>query len=104
MNTLDTNRPGAAGNVEYRVITVRMDGALKALREQALQQNPMLAECSGESFAGALAQTLQLGLDLNRHVALVPRMNEETGVLECVFLLGHKGYLELSRRCGKEPA
>jgi recombinational DNA repair protein RecT len=104
MNTIETNGPGAAGNAEYGVITIRMGGALKALRDRALQQNPALALCSGESFTGALMQTLQLGLDLDRHVALVPQRNGETGVLECVFRLCYKGYLELNRRCGKESA
>jgi recombinational DNA repair protein RecT len=104
MNTLNTNRPGAAGIAEYKVITIRMDGDLKELGDQALRQNPMLALCSVESFTGALAQTLQLGLDLDRHITLVPRKNRETGVLECIFRLGHEGYRELNRRCGKEAS
>jgi hypothetical protein len=71
------------------------------LRDEALKQNPKLAECTEDSFKGALLSVLQLGLNLDSHVTLVPKKNEETGSLECVFRLGHQGFVELNRRCGQ---
>jgi hypothetical protein len=59
------------------------------LRDEALKQNPKLAECTDDSFKGALLSVLQLGINLDSHVTLVPKKNEETGSLECVFRLGH---------------
>jgi recombinational DNA repair protein RecT len=104
MNTINTIGPGAAWNAEYQMAFSGREGIFNALCIKALQQNPALAFCSSESFMGAILQTLHLGLDLDRHVALTPQKNEETGTLECRFRLCYAGYRELNRRCGKEPA
>jgi recombinational DNA repair protein RecT len=111
MNTISKNGPGAAGNAKCRMIAKAVYGGgcfygIKQfldlreqaldLREQALEQNPKLAECTEKTFTGALLQVISLRLNLD-HVTLVPRKNEE-GELECIFRLGHRGYLELLHR------
>jgi recombination protein RecT len=67
----------------------------------AIERNPKLAECTLESVIGSLIQMLQLRLGLD-HVILEPvykKMDDGECRYVCVFRLGYKGYLELSRRC-----
>jgi recombination protein RecT len=68
---------------------------------EAIERNPRLAECTPESLIGALIQMLQNNLGLD-HVILEPvykKMDTGEYGYVCVFRLGYKGYLELSRRC-----
>jgi hypothetical protein len=87
MNTISKNGPGAAGNAKLRMIAkavyrdVCLYGTMFSeqfidLCEQALEQNPELAECTEKTLMGALLQVIQLRLNLD-HVTLVPRKNEE---------------------------
>lgn len=69
-----------------------------------IRKNPKLLECTKESFAGALIQTAQLGLEPGNnlgHAYLLPYWNGKTKRTECQFMLGYKGMLELIRRTGK---
>jgi recombination protein RecT len=88
----------------------RLDRAYKA----ALEQNPKLAQCTAESLIGCLLHMLQLDLDLG-HVSLIPVMEKNSPISRaahfiddqeyiCHFRILYKGYVELSRRCGNEPA
>ncbi len=64
----------------------------------ALRANRDLAECDKYSFAGAIIQAAQLGLEVNTplgHAYLIPRK----GV--CTLQLGYQGMIELARRSGQ---
>ncbi len=76
-----------------------------------LRLNPKLAECTPESFLGALFQAAQLGLEPNveGQAYITPYLNskkimDETGkakwikLLEAQFQIGYKGYIELFYR------
>lgn len=70
--------------------------------------NPKLAQCTPESFLGALFQSAQLGLEPNveGQAYLIPYNNtkyvncKKTKVMECQFQIGYKGYIELFYRHG----
>lgn len=68
--------------------------------------NPKLADCTPESFLGALFQSAQLGLEPNveGQAYLIPYNNKKcvngkwTTVKEVQFQIGYKGYIELFYR------
>ena len=70
--------------------------------------NPKLAECTPESFLGALFQAAQLGLEPNveGQAYLIPYTNKKniggkwTKIQEVQFQIGYKGYIELFYRHG----
>jgi len=70
--------------------------------------NPSLAECTSESFLGALFQSAQLGLEPNveGQAYLIPYNNtkyiegKKVTVKEVQFQIGYKGYIELFYRHG----
>lgn len=67
----------------------------------AISSNPKLAECTQNSFLGAMMTSAQLGLEPNTplgHSYLIPFRNH--GVLECQFQLGYQGMIELAYRSG----
>ena len=71
-----------------------------------IRLNPKLAECTPESFLGALFQSAQLGLEPNveGQAYLIPYTNskkingEWVKVNEVQFQIGYKGYIELFYR------
>ena len=65
-----------------------------------LRNKPDLLDCTRESVLGAVMQGAQLGLEFGplQHAYLVPFRNH--GVLECQFMIGYRGYLDLARRSG----
>lgn len=65
----------------------------------ALNNNPQLMECSQMSFLAALMNAAQLGMEINTPLGqayLIPYKNK--GKLECQFVLGVKGLLDLVYR------
>ena len=62
----------------------------------AIRLNPLLLECSAESFLGAVMHTAQLGLEPGPlgMVYLVPFKKEVT------LIVGYRGYVELAYRSG----
>ena len=67
----------------------------------ALSTNPVLAQCTPQSFLGAMMTAAQLGLEPNTPLGqayLIPYKNK--GVLECQFQLGYKGIIDLAYRSG----
>lgn len=68
--------------------------------------NPKLADCTPESFLGALFQSAQLGLEPNveGQAYLIPYNNKRcingkwTTIKEVQFQIGYKGYIELFYR------
>lgn len=70
----------------------------------ALSTNPKLAECTPQSFLGAMMTAAQLGLEPNTPLGqayLIPfKNNKKGGILECQFQLGYKGLIDLAHRSG----
>lgn len=68
-----------------------------------LRTTPKLAECTPESFLGALMLSAQLGLEPGPlgHAYFVPRWNKRLKASEVTFLLGYRGLIDLARRSEK---
>lgn len=68
----------------------------------AINKNPKLAECTGESFMVALLTSAQMGIAPNgRDGHLIPRWNSkigERGAMECTFQADYKGLVSLIRK------
>lgn len=68
----------------------------------ALSTNPNLAQCTPNSFLGAMMTAAQLGLEPNTPLGqayLIPYRNH--GNLEAQFQLGYKGLVDLAYRSGE---
>ena len=68
----------------------------------ALSSNTKLQECTPASFAGALMNAAQLGLEPNTPLGqayLIPFKNH--GQMECQFQIGYKGLIDLAHRSGE---
>lgn len=68
----------------------------------ALSSNPVLQECTPQSFLGAMMQAAQLGLEPNTPIGqayLIPYRNHDRE--ECQFQLGYKGLIDLAYRSGE---
>ena len=70
----------------------------------ALSTNPKLAECSPQSFLGAMMTAAQLGVEPNTPLGqayLIPYYNSKARCTECQFQLGYKGLIDLAYRSGE---
>lgn len=70
----------------------------------AISTNPKLANCTPQSFMGALMNAAQLGLEPNTPLGqayLIPFKNGKTGNLETQFQIGYKGLVDLAHRSGE---
>ena len=68
----------------------------------AISTNPKLAECTPQSFLGAMMTAAQLGVEPNTALGqayIIPFRNH--GVMEASFQLGYKGLLDLAYRSGE---
>lgn len=68
----------------------------------AISTNPKLAECTPQSFLGAMMTAAQLGVEPNTALGqayMIPFQNH--GRLECQFQLGYKGLIDLAYRSGE---
>lgn len=68
----------------------------------AVTNTPKLAECTPQSFIGAMMNAAQLGLEPNTPLGqayLIP-FNSKNG-MQCQFQLGYKGMLDLAYRSGE---
>lgn len=68
----------------------------------AISTNPKLAECTPQSFMGALMNAAQLGLEPNTPLGqayLIPYRNK--GKMEVQFQIGYKGMIDLAHRSGE---
>jgi len=68
-----------------------------------LRKNPELLKCDPYSFLGAIIQCSQLGLEPGSglgHAFLVPFANRKLGIIECQFIPGYRGLIDLARRSG----
>lgn len=71
----------------------------------AVSSTPKLAECTPQSFLGAMMTAAQLGLEPNTPLGqayLIPyKNNKRGGAMECQFQLGYKGMIDLAYRSGQ---
>lgn len=70
----------------------------------AISTTPKLAECTPQSFLGAMMTAAQLGVEPNTPIGqayLIPYYNSKRGVTECQFQLGYKGLIDLAYRSGQ---
>lgn len=68
----------------------------------AVSTTPKLAECTPQSFLGAMMTAAQLGVEPNTPLGqayLIPYKNK--GVMTCQFQLGYKGMIDLAYRSGQ---
>lgn len=68
----------------------------------AVSTNQKLAECTPQSFLGAMMTAAQLGVEPNTALGqayLIPFWNH--GQMECQFQLGYKGLIDLAYRSGE---
>ena len=68
----------------------------------AISTNPKLAECTPQSFLGAMMTSAQLGLEVNTPIGaayILPYNNK--GKMEAQFQLGYKGLIDLAYRSGE---
>lgn len=68
----------------------------------AISVNPKLAECTPQSFLGAMMTAAQLGVEPNTALGqayLIPFRNH--GTMEAQFQLGYKGLIDLAYRSGE---
>lgn len=74
---------------------------LARIATTVIRQTPKLMECSAESLLGALMTSAQTGLEPGPlgHAYFVPKRIK--GQMECVWMLGYKGIVELARRSGR---
>lgn len=68
-----------------------------------LRKTPKLQECEPMSFIAAIMQASQLGLEPGVLGAcyLIPFNNKQKGIVECTFMPGYRGFLDLARRSGQ---
>lgn len=69
-----------------------------------MRKNPQLAQCDQLSFMGAIMQCAQLGLEPGGalgHAYMIPFRNNKKNIVECQFILGYRGMLDLARRSGQ---
>lgn len=68
-----------------------------------IRMTPQLLQCTQESLLGALMLSAQTGLEPGPlgHVYFVPRRDNKRGTVECQWMLGYKGIIDLARRSGK---
>jgi recombination protein RecT len=68
-----------------------------------LRKTPKLQECDPMSFIAAIMQASQLGLEpgILGSCYLIPFNNNKTGKVECTFMPGYRGFLDLARRSGQ---
>ena len=62
-----------------------------------IRKNPLLGQCTQDSFAGALLTASALGLEpgVNGEAYLVPYRDKKRGVIECQLIIGYQGITKL---------
>jgi recombination protein RecT len=68
-----------------------------------IRKTPKLAECTIPSVLGSLMQAAQLGLEPGGALGLsylIPFNNAKKGIMECQFMVGYRGMIDLARRSG----
>lgn len=107
-----TNHPGSIKDL-IRIMEPEVKKALPSvitperftrMALTAVSNTPALAECTQQSFLGALMNAAQLGLEPNTPLGqayLIPFHNTRKGVKEVQFQIGYKGLIDLAHRSGE---
>lgn len=70
-----------------------------AIGQNLVKRNPKLAQCTPESFVGAMLAAAELGLEpLGGKCYLIPYNNKYTGKMEAQFQVGYKGLVDMFYR------
>lgn len=70
----------------------------------AINTTPKLLEATNSSLMSCLIQSAQLGLTpdgILGQAYLLPFENRRRGIVECQFIIGYKGYIQLAYRSGQ---
>ena len=92
------------GEIKKALPSVMTPERFTRITLSALSTNPKLAQCTPQSFLGAMMTAAQLGLEPNTPLGqayLIPYRNEKQNRLECQFQLGYKGMIDLAYRSGE---
>ena len=91
------------GEIKKALPSVMTPERFTRITLSALSTNPKLAQCTPQSFLGAMMTAAQLGLEPNTPLGqayLIPYWNGKQNRLECQFQLGYKGMIDLAYRSG----
>lgn len=65
----------------------------------AINKVPKLADCTQETLFGCVMELAQMGLVPDgRNAYLIPRWNNRKSVMECTYIVGYQGFIELAYR------
>lgn len=70
----------------------------------AVSTTPQLANCTQDSFMGAMMSAAQLGLEPNTPLGqayIIPYRDRSKGVMQAQFQIGYKGLIDLAHRSGE---
>ena len=101
-NTMQTYVKSMEGEIAKALPSVMTPERFTRIVLSAISVNPKLAECTPQSFLGAMMTSAQLGLEVNTPLGqayVLPYMNK--GNLEAQFQLGYKGLIDLAYRSGE---
>lgn len=66
-----------------------------------VRKNPELSKCNQQSLISAVIQCSQLGLEPGNslgHAYLIPFKNKKQDTIDCQFIIGYRGMIDLARR------
>lgn len=70
----------------------------------SVRKNPKLLSCDQSSFMSAILTASQMGLEcdgVTGQAYLIPFRNNKKGIIECQFMPGYRGLIDLARRSGQ---
>lgn len=91
-------------NIEAALPSVMTAERFQRICLSALSANPLLSQCTPESFLGAMMNAAQLGLEPNSPLGqayLIPYYSKKKNAYECQFQLGYRGMISLVYRSGE---
>ena len=89
------------GEIQKALPSVMTPERFTRIALSAVSNTPKLAECTPQSFLGAMMNAAQLGLEPNTplgHAYLIPYRSKNG--MQCQFQIGYKGLLDLAHRAG----
>lgn len=92
-----------SGEIEKALPSVITPERFTRMVLSAISTNPKLADCTPQSFLGAMMTAAQLGVEPNTGLCeafIVPYFNGRQKTMEAQFQLGYKGMIDLAYRSG----
>ena len=110
--TLQTYIKSMEGEIKKALPAVITPERFTRMTLSAISVNPKLAECTPQSFLGAMMTAAQLGVEPNTALGQAyllpykrnvknPVTNQWESIMECQFQLGYKGMIDLAYRSGE---